>query len=116
MRQDKNDDQHLPDLLNCGLNRPNGHRAGGTPGPVALADNSSFEVQAMAFFRRQHGQAGLEYLLVVGAMVVALIIALQTIAPPAVQTVAGVMCPSVDTAVPTPVPPGSCVVMAPPPP
>lgn len=54
----------------------------------------------MGWFRQEQGQSGTEYLLVVGAVVVAMDIALQTFTPDIVHAVEGLLCPSVDTAVP----------------
>ena len=53
----------------------------------------------MVLFRQQQGQASLEYVLVVGAVVVALV-GFWALAPDMVNAVSGLLCSSVDTAAP----------------
>ena len=50
----------------------------------------------MAFFRRERGQAGIEYLLVVGTIVVAMVGGFHVLMPQVVNAVAGSLACSVD--------------------
>ena len=52
----------------------------------------------MGLLRQEQGQTGIEYLLVVGAVVVAFVIGFQALMPEVFRNVVGVICPSVDTA------------------
>jgi hypothetical protein len=63
----------------------------------------------MGWLRRDQGQAGLEYLLVVGTMVVALTIALTYGFNALLPQVVGFICPSVDTAAIPAATIGSCL-------
>jgi Flp pilus assembly pilin Flp len=54
----------------------------------------------MVFFRREQGQVGIEYVLVIGAVGVVMAIALIAGFSTLVPQVMGALCPSLDTAVP----------------
>ena len=63
----------------------------------------------MGFFRREQGQAGIEYLLVVGAVVVVMVTAMIIGFATLVPQIVGLACPSVDTAVDPAATVGSCL-------
>ena len=64
----------------------------------------------MASFRQEQGQGGIEYFLVVGAVVVAMLIAAISGGKAVVPQVLGSLCPSVDTAADPAATTGSCLV------
>ena len=97
---------NLPGVT-CNLKDSSSPRAGPRPGPGATADrrgHSCIEVWELVFLRQNQGQASLEYVLVLGAVVVALL-GFWTLAPDMVNAVSGSLCSAVD-----PIGAGSCLV------